>query len=85
MAHANFSRDPSKHVRSALHPEEAVRRNVMANGVSDVESAHGAHAVMMRATKSAEKILSQTPDLAVVQKNIEAWGHIDSKMATLLL
>ncbi len=50
-------------------------RNVVANGVGDVhdfDPVHGAHAVVMKAAKSAEKILSQTPDLAAVLKNTEA-------------
>ena len=32
--------------------EEAARPNVVANGVSDVDPAHGAHAAVMKATRS---------------------------------
>ena len=37
----------------AKSSEEAARRNMVANGVSDVDPAHGAHAAVMKATKSA--------------------------------
>ena len=46
--------------------KKAARRNVVANGVSDVDPAHGAHAAVMKAAKSTEQILSQTSDLAAV-------------------
>ncbi len=38
--------------------ELSVRRNVEANGVSDVDPARGAHAAVMKATKPAENILT---------------------------
>ena len=46
--------------------------------MSDVDPAHRAHAAVMKVTKSAEQILSQTPDLTAVKKNAEAESHIDS-------
>ena len=57
--------------------KQAIRRDVMSDGMGHIDAAHSAHASVVKAAQPAEKFFSQAPDLAVIQKNVEAQSHVD--------
>ncbi len=42
---------------------------MMANGVRDVNTAHGARAAVVKAAKAVKQIFLQTPNLAAIEKD----------------
>ena len=58
--------------------KEVVRRAVMSDVMSHIDTTNSAHASVVKAAQPAEQVLSQAPDLAAIQKNAEAQSHVDS-------
>ena len=58
--------------------KQAVRRDVMSDGMGHIDTTHSAHASVVKVEQLAEQVLSQAPDLAAIQKNSEAQSHVDS-------
>ena len=47
--------------------KQTFRRDMMANGMRDVNATHGTRAAVVKAAKAVKQILRQTPNLATVE------------------
>ena len=57
--------------------EEGGGADAVAVGVGEGDAAHGTEACVVEGLESAQEVLAQAPDLAVVQQDGEYQGYVD--------